>query len=102
MGEVREYKGADSMAFLSTEGLMKCVPSCGYCRACFTGDYPVAIPRSFYEEKFLPGYEPRIVEPTSPAPQPTTVEPMPVARPVASEPMIVKPTHVGVGSVVRR
>ena len=109
VGEVREYIGADSMAFLSTEGLMKCVPPCGYCRACFTGDYPVAIPRSFYEEKFLPGYEPRIAEPTSLAQQPATVEPTsaasqpaPVTRSAALEPTLIRPPPVGRGLAGRR
>lgn len=57
--QIRDFVGADSLAFLSTEGLLSCVPAGGYCAACFTGEYPVAIPKSFYEEKFLPGYEPR-------------------------------------------
>ena len=56
--EMREFIGADTLGFLSPQGLIDCVPHGGYCTACFTGDYPVAIPRSFYEEKFLPGYKP--------------------------------------------
>ena len=64
--QIRDYIGADSVGFLSTEGLLECVPKTGYCKACFTGEYPVAIPRSFYEEKFLPGYEPQNLNPESP------------------------------------
>lgn len=60
--EVRDYIGADSLAFLSIEGLLACVPDRGYCAACFNGRYPVSIPKSFYEEKFLPGYTPNVVE----------------------------------------
>ena len=56
--EMRDFIGADTLGFLSPQGLIDCVPHGGYCTACFTGDYPVAIPRSFYEEKFLPGYKP--------------------------------------------
>ncbi|WP_062052262.1 amidophosphoribosyltransferase [Bacillus sp. JCM 19034] len=47
--EMREMMGADSLAFLSTEGLMKGigrsdeVPNCGQCLACFTGNYPTEI-----------------------------------------------------------
>ena len=58
LDEMREFIGADTLGFLSPQGLIDCVPHGGYCTACFTGDYPVAIPRSFYEEKFLPGYKP--------------------------------------------
>ena len=57
--EIREFIGADSLAFLSVEGLRKCVPAGGYCEACFTGRYPVAIPESFGREKFMAGYKPR-------------------------------------------
>lgn len=38
--------GADSLAYLSVEGLLDAVPHCegiGYCTACFTGEYPVEI-----------------------------------------------------------
>lgn len=57
--EIREFIGADSLAFLSLEGLLSCVPEGGYCTACFTGQYPVAIPQSFARERFIEGYEPR-------------------------------------------
>ena len=56
--EVRERIGADSLAFLSLEGLLSCVPLNGYCTACFNGKYPVAIPESFGRGRFLEGYEP--------------------------------------------
>lgn len=67
--EIRDYIGADSLGFLSTEGLLASVPESGYCTACFTGEYPVRIPRSFYEDRFLPGYEPNNLEPASPGSQ---------------------------------
>ncbi|RPI69575.1 MAG: amidophosphoribosyltransferase [Ignavibacteriae bacterium] len=44
--EIGEALGADSLSYLSVEGLMDAVPSgpgIGYCTACFTGNYPVAI-----------------------------------------------------------
>lgn len=57
--EICEFIGADSLAFLSVEGLLKCMPPAGYCDACFTGRYPVAIPESFGRDKFMEGYKPR-------------------------------------------
>jgi amidophosphoribosyltransferase len=47
--EIREHIGADTLGFLSLDGMMLAVagresdPSDGYCNACFTGDYPIAI-----------------------------------------------------------
>ena len=38
--EVREYIGADSLAFLSTEALMRSGDRCEMCMACFDGKYP--------------------------------------------------------------
>ena len=57
--EVCEFIGADTLAFLSVDALLECVPKGGYCTACFTGEYPVAIPESFGREKFIEGYVPR-------------------------------------------
>lgn len=43
--ELSDHLGADSLGFLSVEGLMKAVGrDDGYCNACFTGDYPVPVP----------------------------------------------------------
>lgn len=57
--EVCEFIGADSLAFLSLEGLLSCVPEGGWCCACYNGRYPVEIPDSFSRGKFLPGYQPQ-------------------------------------------
>lgn len=63
--EIRDFIGADSLAFLSVQGLLKCVPHGGYCTACFTGVYPVAIPESFGRDKFMAGYDPcNLTDPT--------------------------------------
>ena len=41
--------GADSLAFLSLEGMMRAIEpesdgtGRGYCNACFTGSYPMAV-----------------------------------------------------------
>ena len=43
--EILEFVGADSLAYLSMEGLLGCVSSepSTYCTACWTGDYRVSI-----------------------------------------------------------
>ncbi len=43
--EIRDYIGADSLVYLSVEGLMKSVNGSKetYCAACFDGDYPTTI-----------------------------------------------------------
>jgi len=38
--ETRKYITADTLRYLSIEGLRGCVNSTDYCNACFTGDYP--------------------------------------------------------------
>jgi len=45
--EIREFLEADSVAYLTLEGLMSAVGSSrgSYCSSCYTGVYPVAIPR---------------------------------------------------------
>jgi amidophosphoribosyltransferase len=42
--EIREYLGADSLGYLSHEGLLACEREPGrFCSACFTGRYPVPV-----------------------------------------------------------
>jgi amidophosphoribosyltransferase len=43
--EVRDFIGADSLGYLSIEGLIKAValPKEIFCMACFTGDYPIPV-----------------------------------------------------------
>jgi amidophosphoribosyltransferase len=42
--EMRVLIGADSLAFLSLDGMMRAVDSeQGYCNACFTGKYPIPV-----------------------------------------------------------
>ncbi|MGB8984268.1 MAG: amidophosphoribosyltransferase [Anaerolineales bacterium] len=42
--EICEYIGANSLHYLSLEGMMRAIGrEEGFCRACFTGDYPVAV-----------------------------------------------------------
>ena len=45
--EIRQFIGADSLAYLSLGGLMSAVKPDGgsYCSSCYTGVYPVAFPR---------------------------------------------------------
>lgn len=45
---VREYIGADSLAYLSVDDMVTATgaPEAGYCLACFDGNYPIEIPES--------------------------------------------------------
>jgi len=45
--EVRKLIGADSLAYLSLEGLLSTPVGarCGFCSACFSGEYPMEVPR---------------------------------------------------------
>jgi amidophosphoribosyltransferase len=44
--EVRDYVGADSLAYLTLDRLQTSTGAigAGFCTACFTGDYPVDVP----------------------------------------------------------
>ena len=46
MEEIRTMIGADSLGYLSLEGLMEIAPKdkCGFCTACFNSNYPMDIP----------------------------------------------------------
>jgi len=49
VAEMRDHIGADSLAFLSLDGMMRAISDGrpedaeGYCNACFTGRYPIAV-----------------------------------------------------------
>ncbi len=51
--EVREFIGADSLAYLSLEDLVESTgrPRSDYCLACFDGEYPIEIPDSVKQGK---------------------------------------------------
>ena len=46
LDQVRDFIEADTLAYLSLEGLLRAVKPAGgsYCTSCYTGRYPVAIP----------------------------------------------------------
>jgi amidophosphoribosyltransferase len=53
LDEIRDYLDADSVAYLSLEGLMTAVGDrrAHYCSSCYTGVYPVEFPRD--EKSYL-------------------------------------------------
>ena len=72
--EIRKYLNADSLAYLSLDGLVDAVNGgrSRYCTSCYTGQYPVAFPRD--EEAYLQlalklNHEPEVAEP-APVPFP--------------------------------
>lgn len=46
VSEIRDYLGVDTLSYLGLEALVEAVgaPGAGFCTACLTGEYPVAIP----------------------------------------------------------
>ncbi len=62
--EVCKSIGADSLAYISLEGLLE---SChtdnpGFCSACFSGDYPIDVPKNVQQTSFCGSLEPRFWE----------------------------------------
>jgi len=52
--QIREFIGADTLGYLSLPGLIKAVnlPKNRFCIACFSGEYPVPIPREAARSKY--------------------------------------------------
>lgn len=52
--EIAEHIGADSLGYISVEGVKSIAPesSCGFCTACFDGKYPVEVPDEMPKDKF--------------------------------------------------
>ncbi len=54
--EIRQYIGADSLAYLSLEGMMRAIGAKdGYCNACFTGVYPEGLINEHPEKMVFEG-----------------------------------------------
>ncbi|MFN8621008.1 MAG: amidophosphoribosyltransferase [Chloroflexota bacterium] len=53
--QIREFVGADSLAYLSIEGVLKAIdlPRDRFCFACFDGHYPVPVPYDVASHKFV-------------------------------------------------
>lgn len=56
--EICEEIGADSLAFISEEGLLEACRACnpekfGFCKGCFTGEYPMSVPGELNGKKLL-------------------------------------------------
>jgi len=56
VNEICDYIQADSLAFISPEGLRNSIDANhkGFCEACFSGEYPIEIPPAIKEKNFLP------------------------------------------------
>ncbi|HXE81640.1 MAG TPA: amidophosphoribosyltransferase, partial [Vicinamibacterales bacterium] len=71
--EIRKYLDADSVAYLSLDGLTGAVPGgrANYCTSCYTGVYPVAFPRD--EASYMQLALKLNPEPETPEPQPVAI-----------------------------
>lgn len=50
--EIADIIGADSLGYLSVEALDELAGCGNYCRACFSGDYPTAVPTDTRKDRF--------------------------------------------------
>ena len=50
--EIAEIIGADSLGYLPVSELSVLTGNCGYCSACFDGDYPTAVPDDTRKDRF--------------------------------------------------
>ncbi len=55
--EITEYLNVDSLEYLSLEHLVKAIdaPGAGFCAACLTGEYPVAVPVAIGDHDVVEG-----------------------------------------------
>lgn len=55
--EIEEHIGADTLGYLSVEGVQSLTsddmqPKSGFCVGCFTGKYPISVPKEMPKDKF--------------------------------------------------
>lgn len=68
--EIRRFTGADTLAYLSTEGMKKAVSDqMSFCSACFDGSYPISIPRDSLQKSLFEKQETE-AESDRPSPEP--------------------------------
>ncbi len=61
LSEIERFLGVDSLAYITLENLKRAInaPGAGFCDACLTGHYPVAVPVSFERhDGDIPGPDP--------------------------------------------
>jgi len=65
---IRRHIGADSLGYLSLEGVTRAIgmPTSRFCTACFSGDYPIPVPRDLQISKFLLEEEDPLLPPPAP------------------------------------
>jgi len=51
VGEIRDFVGADSLAYIDLDNLVAAIdaPGAGFCTACLTSDYPVEVPVALHK-----------------------------------------------------
>jgi len=49
MDEIRDYLGVDSLGYLSLDGMVAAAGGGPFCHACFSGDYPTAVPNDLVQ-----------------------------------------------------
>ena len=52
ISEICDIIGADSLGYLPVETLSLLTNNCGFCSACFNGDYPTKIPTDTRKDRF--------------------------------------------------
>ena len=57
--EIAEIIGADSLGFLSVDGVKRIAEDagCGFCTGCFSGEYPIEVPDEIPKDKFEKKFE---------------------------------------------
>jgi amidophosphoribosyltransferase len=52
--EIAKHIGADTLGYLSVEGVksLACEADCDFCVGCFTGKYPIEVPKEMPKDKF--------------------------------------------------
>lgn len=60
--EIRKKIGADTLGYLSVEGIRRVAesPNCDYCIGCFTGEYPIPVPGENTPDKFESAIPPEV------------------------------------------